>query len=166
MATPSKLVDLAKKSDPDISTMTIAEKKARFAAVLERGHVNYALQVDLPPHLTGQWVRNTPNDIAQAEAMGYTMDTEYAPKRRLHGTADGTSRMGDVVHMLIAKEDRELIGEVLQDRINKVHGLKGHKPIEDTTLDANLQKTGVIPIGESTIQEADANHIMAATQEK
>lgn len=150
----------------DVTKLTVAEKKARLAAVLERGHVNYALKVDLPPEVVGQWVRNNPNDIAAAEALGFKVDTQYAPGRKLHGSADGTSRVGDVVHMIIPKDDRDLIGEVLQDRINRVHGLKGHKQIEDSMLDANLQKIGVPAIGESVVQEADANHIIAATQEK
>ncbi len=97
-----------------------ADKKARFVRVLERGFTIDRLQVDLPPDVYGEWV---PLDqIERWRVLGFEIDTEYAPKRQLHGAGDGSGRIGDTVFMICSREDHDLMEEVKHEMFVMTHG--------------------------------------------
>lgn len=75
-------------------------KKHRLARVLDRGFTIDRLTVDLPKHLWGEWVPNTPSDLARANLLGFVEDKEYATRRGLHDGGDGSARVGDVTFMV------------------------------------------------------------------
>src|SRR5512134_1033127 len=82
-----------------------AEKKARFARVLDRGFSVDRLTVELPPDLYGEWI---PTDqVDRAELLGFRDGAEYANKRQLHAGADGKARVADVVFMVQDREEHE-----------------------------------------------------------
>lgn len=75
-------------------------KKHRLARVLDRGFTIDRLTVDLPPHLWGEWIPNTPSDRARANLLGFKEDNQWAAARALHDGGDGTSVVGDVTFMV------------------------------------------------------------------
>lgn len=107
-----------------------ADKKARFARVLERGYIVDRLTVDLPDHLHGEWVAL--DQVERWEALGFRVDKEHAFKRQLHpdGSGDrsgGAARVGDVIFMTCAKEDYEIMQELKHEMFVKTHGKPGEK---------------------------------------
>lgn len=75
-------------------------KKHRLARVLDRGFTIDRLTVDLPPHLWGEWIPNTPHDRARASLLGFTEDKDFAINRSLHDGGDGSATVGDVTFMV------------------------------------------------------------------
>lgn len=104
--------------------MTKEERRARIARVQSRGLIIDATTVDnLPPHLYGEWVHRDDIDITRKQAMGFWIDTEYAPNRSMH--SDGTHNkgiVGDTVFMVTTRENKELIDEVRREEYQKMHG--------------------------------------------
>lgn len=115
-------VTVGKAEPKPLAELTKAEKKARLAQVLERGLTIDRLSVDLPPNLYGEWVPNDESEIARMQTMGFVMDTEYAPKRALHGSGTGEARVGDVVFMVTSAETKQLIDEIRQEKFIETHG--------------------------------------------
>lgn len=105
-----------------------ADKKARFARILERGVLVDRLAVDLPPDLHGEWV---PLDqVDRWLAMGFENGAHHVPKlnnRALHGAADGYVHVGDVVFLTLPKEDKELYEEVRLENYVRMHGSTADK---------------------------------------
>lgn len=121
-------------------TLSKIEMKARIAEVLDRGVVGDRLFVDLPPDMDGQWVPRDQQAMFRMEALGYQVDTKWAPARRLHDKGDGASHVGDVVFMVAPKIIREVIDEVKRDRYNRIHAPKGGKQKEEKDFEAQNQQ--------------------------
>lgn len=128
-------------------------KKARLARVLDRGLSADRLHVDLPPHLHGEWVFNDQIAIFEKEALGFKIDTEYAPKRALHSKGDGMSIVGDCVFMICSKEDKELIDEIRRDQYMKLNR-KGKTQKEESDFNSQTGKLGLETISEGSVNEA------------
>lgn len=143
---------------------TKAQKKARLAAVLDRGIVTANLDTSfLPEGQHGEWIRYDSNEIARMKALGFDTYKGNHPNT-LHSAADGTVRVGDVILMTTSKEQKELIDEVERERLNRIHG-KTDSQIEERSFVQQVDG-GIKPLIESRIEEADADHILSATKGK
>jgi hypothetical protein len=134
----------------ETSTVTNEDRKtrkARLARVLERGIVADRLIVNLPTNLYGEWVSDDPVSIARMEAMGFQIDKEFAPSRSLHSTGEKMGKVGDVVFMTCAREDKELIDEIRQEQYDRKH--KRGKQREETESAAQIRKEGLSTFVES-----------------
>lgn len=136
-------------------------RKARLAGVYERGVVGDRLHVELPPSLHGEWVPNSNVDIQRKEALGFRIDTEYAPKRALHDKGDGASYVGDCVFMVCDREDKEIIDEIRRERYEATHNPKRGTQKEERDF---VGQAGDInaPTAESKVREARKEDISAA----
>ena len=121
------------------------ERKAKIAAILNRGYVDSRLVVELPSDKFGQWIRNNSVDIQRYEALGFVLDSEFAPKRAIHNDGSDVAVVGDVVHMICSKETKEILDEINQEEIRRIHNPK--RPIEESTYEESTYKDtdGVIP---------------------
>jgi hypothetical protein len=121
----NKITDEDKKSR--------AERKARLATVYHRGIVGDALHVDLPPHLHGEWVPRHDASINRKLALGFTIDTEFAPKQKksMHDQGDGGSHIVDVVFMTCPRETKELLDEIKAEKFKEMHNPKAGKQKEE-----------------------------------
>jgi hypothetical protein len=141
------------------------QRKSRLAHVLERGILADRARVDLPDHLYGEWIRNDPLSRAEAQALGFEVDTEYAPKRGLHSDGSGAAVMGDVVFVTIPMKDKELIDEIRSDRIKAINSKP--KGREEEELETNVRAATGGDIGtfsESSIGSAGATEISDAIE--
>lgn len=142
-----------------VPTETKQQKKARLAAVLDRGFVNYRLRTDnLPPETVGQWVRNEPNEIANYEALGFEVWKEGDQKA---DSKDGTRRVGDVILMVTSAEHKQLLDEIQQDKFNRAHGLRGEQVEEKSFREGQFDRD-ITPVIESRVSEVSGVEINAA----
>lgn len=132
---------------------TRAQKKARLAQVLDRGIVGDRLKVDLPPGVHGEWIFNDQTEIMRMEALGFQIDTEYAPKRALHSKGDGASYVGDVVFMTCPMEDKILIDEIKREQYMRLNR-KGPVQKEERDFDNLTRKEGLDTLKEGSVNEA------------
>lgn len=97
---------------------TREQRKARRAAVLERGVINDILDVpNLPKDkYHGEWVRADPMQVRAMQALGFWIDTEYATKRVTHSDGTSGNRVGDVIFMVTDRENKELIDEIRDEQ--------------------------------------------------
>jgi hypothetical protein len=119
------------------------------------------LKVALPPELYGEWIFNDQTEIMRMEALGFQVDTVYAPKRALHSKGDGASYVGDVVFMTCPMEDKILIDEIKREQYMRLNR-KGKKQKEEKDFDTMTQKEGLEPIGEGSVNEARKTEIEQA----
>lgn len=97
-----------------------AEKKARYARILERGFLVDRLSVELPADKHGEWA--PADQVDRWLALGFENGAEFASKRGLHGAADGYVHVGDAVFVVCAKEDKELLDEARMEQYIATHG--------------------------------------------
>jgi hypothetical protein len=157
------IADAGTVATPKISR---AERKARLAMVLERGSVNPRLEVKLPPHLWGEWIAADPNEIMRMEALGYRIDTEFAPSRALHTKGERGSLVGDVIFMTTERENYELIQEVYRDQYERLNHPKRQSDgsttqREEKEVAESLKRQGLVPINASDQHEARKAEIEA-----
>lgn len=116
------------------------EFRARAAKVVSRGFVMDRLTVDLPNDVHGEWVADDPASIAEAQALGFEIDKEYATKNKLHTNAIGEAKVGDAVFMTMPKWMKEEIDIIKKQEYDRHHGLRGGKPAEETQYASNISK--------------------------
>lgn len=144
------------------------EKRARIARVLERGYiVDRAVVDNLPPHLHGEWVPDDPMEIERKKALGFWIDTEYAPKRSLHSEADvGKAKIGDCIYMVCPKEDKDLIDEIRYEQYVRTHGspdeLKRLHQKEEEDFSKLTGTLGLPVVDESAENSARKDELIAA----
>jgi hypothetical protein len=103
------------------------EAQGRLISILERGIVGDRCLVPLPPHLYGEWIADDASEIARMEALGFVPDTVYATGSALHSDGTGRAKVGDVIHMITSRENKELIEKLKNQVIQKRHGKAGAK---------------------------------------
>lgn len=130
-----------------------ADKRKRLMEVYDRGVVGDRLHVELPADKVGQWVVNDQVAIHRMEGLGYQVDKEFAPKRRLHDKGDGASYVGDVVFMVADRETREIIDEIKAERYAHINDPKRQK--EETDFAAQNRANEGVGIG--TLNESKAH---------
>lgn len=152
MSTERSLTDLTK------NTKSIAELKKEFkakvAGVASRGFMIDRTSVPLPPDVYGEWVADDEVSIAQARALGFEIDKEYATKHKLHTNAAGEAKIGDVVFMTIPRYQKEVLDELAEEERAKFHGVRGAKPAEETQYAKNISKETPI-INESRLENKE-----------
>jgi hypothetical protein len=129
------------------------QKKARLAQVLDRGLTADRLHVPLPSGIHGEWVPNDQSAIYEKEALGFKIDTEYAPKRALHSKGDGKSIVGDVVYMICDKENKEIIDEIRNEQYLRLNRKQGTQK-EERDITSQTSKIGLEPINEGSVSPA------------
>lgn len=145
-----------------------ARRKAYIVQALERGVINDRMSVPLPNDLYGCWVRRDQMEIDHMKRMGFRIDTEFATQRALHTDGTGAAFVGDVVHMVTEKWNKELIDEVKQERFLQHHSKTGKKDKEekDFASGTSAETDGVIPtMNESRTRELRKGEIAAAMTE-
>jgi hypothetical protein len=89
-------------------------RKAEMAQMLDRGIVATKLDTSfVPDHLEGFWSRNNKDDINSFLAVGAQV---WRGGRGAHSQGDGTCVVGDLILMIIRKEDRALLEEVKNEK--------------------------------------------------
>lgn len=112
--------------DPEEIKKIRADKKARFARVLERGMVADRLAVEnLPENLYGEWVPNDKAEIFRMQVLGFKVDDKYAIDRALHDKGDNQSIVGDCVFMICEREDKDIIDEIRREKFQALNGKPG-----------------------------------------
>jgi len=143
----------------------VAEYKARMAGVFDRGLVIDRLHVELPDHIHGEWVARDPQFVKRMEIYGYSIDTEFAPKKSANDHGDGTANLGDVVFMTIPKWKKEIIDQVARDKYRDTHLRNRRKQKEESDFEANNRGLGMpLTSGKgdlvaSSLQEVDGVEI-------
>jgi len=130
------------------------ERKARLARILERGIIADRLHVALPPDVYGEWVADDPVDIARLKALGFEVDTIYAPKHSIHSSGDKAGKIGDVIHMICSRENKDVLEEIRKENYDKRHNRKSvnqksNMQGEEKEAVANIDRTGLPSIMES-----------------
>jgi hypothetical protein len=89
------------------------EYKRRLFESADRSYLNDRLNVDLPPHLYGEWIGTDDFSQYNAQQRGFVDGTEYLSKfNKLHETSDGRSVIGDVKFMVVDKWKHEAQQEI------------------------------------------------------
>jgi len=153
MSKERETVEIGDQTQVPTEELTRAQKKARLAAVLDRGIVGDRLKVELPSNLHGEWVFNDQTEIMRMEALGFSVDTEYAPKRALHSKGDGASYVGDVVFMTCEKETKQLIDEIKHDQYMRLNR-KGKEQKEEKDFNKLTRNEGLETLTEGSVNEA------------
>jgi len=157
--------------DSEHAPETMQERRARIATILERGIINTRLNVELPPDIHGEWVREDSVQIERMKSLGFEIDLKYGNKTALHSTGAGTiARVGDVIFMTCPQEDYELIQEVKRERYLEQHDpkaldeLREERSIEEQNFAAQLkaQAPELPVIEESSKTTAHKEDIQAA----
>jgi len=149
-------------------TETRQERRARLAQVLDRGVVQDHLHVDLPPHLVGQWVRNDPMEIHRMQLLGFEINTDYVPRTQLNNDGTGRVIVGDVVHMITSRENKEDIDFVMDRHAQRISGLtkdarNEQKEEKDFSKLTRKDTDGVVPVfNEGTARQANRDELANA----
>lgn len=121
------------------------EFRARTARLVTRGHIVDRLNVQLPADVHGEWIRDDAVAIAEAQALGFEIDTKYAVQNKLHTDASGKAKVGDAVFMTIPKWMKEEIDSIKAEQTAVHHGTKkGTKPVEERDYENSAGST-IIP---------------------
>ena len=123
--------------------------KARLAQTLSRSVVEDRLTIPMPPHLHGEWVLDDEVEIARKTALGFRVNKgEYGNGHSLHNDGTGRIKVGDLIHVYIDKETKNIIDEIAYEKYKENH--MGRKQKEEKDLEANLSqpdaKTGPVII--------------------
>jgi hypothetical protein len=137
MAQERVAIDLSKKAS-SIDDDKRKEFRAKAAKVLSRIVVADRLAVELPGDVHGEWIRDEPTAIAEAQALGFELDSTYAVKNKLHTDAAGKAKIGDTIFMTIPRWQKEEIDKIKQEHYNKLHGVRGSKPAEELNYESNI----------------------------
>jgi hypothetical protein len=151
-------------------TETKSERKARLAAVLERGYLSERLQVPLPDNMYGEWVPKDHAEITRKELLGFRVDQQYGLKQSLHSDGTPITQIGDVVFMVTSRENKELLDEIRNEQYERRHGKIGateHKTQdEEKSVIEPSEKLGVPTIQESSARVAKKAEIEAVLGNK
>jgi hypothetical protein len=146
--------------------MDDVEYKAVLASVLDRGYAHEALNIDLPPHLTGEWITNDPVSIARAKTLGFTIDTEYAKKNSIHSSGDSKAVYGDVIFMTIPTQRKRIIDEVRKETARRRLGDKVDDKLKNQGEETQFkgQMRDLETVGITAIDAPSQSHVVDGTQ--
>lgn len=148
----------AAHNEKAFSEMSRAEKKAKLVEVLERGHIEHHLKVDLPPDLHGEWVPNDHNEITRMKALNFEIDTKYAPARTMHKDGTNSGQVGDVIFMTCPKDVYEIMQEIRHEQFLKRNSRGKTAEEIEYRNQVETQLGGTIPVideGKTTSVGAD-----------
>lgn len=139
---------------PEFLALPPEEQQARVARVLDRASQVDRLYVDLPADVYGEWIKDEPLALAEAERKGFVIDEVYAPKHTIHES----NRQGDVVFMTMPKALKELYDKQERANYTQTHGKKDPKTgvVKNQAEDIEFKNS---PIGLPTIDESSSTEI-------
>lgn len=149
-------MDDALRMDPETHKKLRAERKAKFARVLQRGVTHDRLHVDLPPTLHGEWVANDRIAILEKESLGFRVDTEFAAKMAQF-QGDGKGVVGDAIFMIQDMEDHEICEEIRKENYEAMNGKPGQvvkEQLEERSFTTAVKGQAMPVIEESTQRSA------------
>lgn len=158
MAQERSVIDLSKKNTP-IDEDKRKEFAAKAAKVLSRVVVTDRLNVELPPDVYGEWIRDDAVSLAEAATLGFEIDKTYAPSKALHRDAEGKAKVGDAVFMTMPKWQKEEIDKIKKEQYARQHGLRNSKLAEETQFLSGLPQ-GIVPIDESKTSNVNLTTIV------
>jgi len=139
MAIERPTINLSKKTNPTEELRK--EFRAKAARVVSRSFLIDRLNVELPSDVYGEWVADNPVSIAEAQALGFEIDKDYATKNKLHSNAAGEAKVGDVIFMTMPKWMKEELDIVKKEEYERHHGVrKGSKPAEEAEYARNISR--------------------------
>jgi hypothetical protein len=141
-----------------------AQRKARLAEVYARGVLGDALHVSLPPHLHGEWVPRHDASINRKLSLGYTIDTEFAPKQKksMHDQGDGGSHVVDVVFMTCSRETKEMLDEIKAEKFKAMHNPKAGKIQKEEKDFLSRADAETVPSATGNVVQAGVHNIADA----
>lgn len=159
-------VEKARELAANKDEMSIAEKKAVIARVLERGIIIDRATVDLPPDVYGEWVSEDPTEISRMQLLGFELDSTYAVDRATNSDGSGVAKIGDVVFMTAPMEVKEIIDAVRAEMYARANPTSD-KQKEESDFARQADKAGLPVIDEGNVDSAREQQIrsaLAATQ--
>lgn len=140
------------------------ELKARLAAILDRGIIQDRLHVELPEGIHGEWVRNDPLEIRRLKGLGFVIDEEYAPSRAIHSDGTNSGIVGDVIHMIVPQEVKDVLDEIIHENIIRTHTKRrvGRVDLNKEDLEfmsSSAGESSVTPYSSSTEKMVTPNDI-------
>jgi hypothetical protein len=163
-------INLTQSTDVTIgqnpSPEEVIEYRQRLARVYDRGMVIDRLQVDnLPENMYGEWHSADPLTRAAMDLKGFIVDTEYAPKSKLHDGVTNEGKAGDVIHYIMPKWKKIEMDKLIAKRYDENHGKKDGKAQKEERDFSSLQKSiGMDAKVNSTIEEKSGPQIQEALQ--
>jgi len=117
-----------------------SEFKAKQVTILNRSQVQEHLYVELPPDVYGEWIPKDAASIAEAQAKGFQIDTEYAPSQKSHMHSDGLNRstLGDCVFMTMPRWKKEAHEEIARERFIRTHGKRKGNQVKEQQEEASF----------------------------
>lgn len=138
MAIERSVINVSKKTNPTEELRK--EFRAKAAKVVTRSFLIDRLNVELPQDVYGEWVADNPVSIAEAQALGFEIDKDYATKNKLHSNAAGEAKVGDVIFMTMPKWMKEELDILKKQEYDRHHGVRGGKPAEETEYARNISR--------------------------
>src|SRR5690348_7452414 len=121
-------INLTQSTDTRIgvnpSAEEVIEYRQRLARVYDRGLIIDRLHVDLPDHVYGEWHSGDELTRAAMDLKGFIVDTEYAPKSKLHDSGNGEGKAGDVIHYIMPKWKKIEMDKLQKAIYERNHGDK------------------------------------------
>ena len=154
-------VEEARRLADNKEEMSVADKKAIIARVLERGIIIDRCTVDLPEHLYGEWVSDDPTEISRMMLLGFEKDSKYAVDRSTNARGDGVAKIGDVIYMTAPVEVKEIIDAVRAEMYAKANPVS-KKQKEEQDFQRNADRSGLPVIDESSVDSAREQEIRSA----
>jgi hypothetical protein len=155
---------IARKRIEEYMALPPDQRKARVAAVFDRGLVHDRLKVDLPPDLHGEWVRSDPFEVDRMRTLGYWLDNTYSTKRAIHSDGTSANKVADVVFMVTLKDNKKLIDQVrLERQLRSMNNPRSSDEDKQFMANTAAETGGIIPtFSESKQQSVDINDVRAA----
>lgn len=139
-----------------------AALKARMAEVLSRSIVLDRLTIPVPEGIHHEWCPNDEVEIQRKLALGFELNTEYGSSHALHDTATGKIIVGDLVSMIIPKEQKEVIDELVREQFLRDHGPRKK---EEKDFKAAKHETGPL-LDKSTDKKVNIAEILESLPTK
>lgn len=131
----------------EVQTVSEQEQRdftAKMAIMLDRGWTNARINVEVPPGIHGEWVFNSPAELARIRNLGGKIDTKYAAKNALHNDGSGNPILGDVIFCVWPKWQYDIIKKLERDKANSRFSSKH--------AEAPNFPTGIIPVDDRGVQ--------------
>ncbi len=154
-------IEMARELAANKEEMTIADKKAIIARVLERGIIIDRATVDLPPGMYGEWVSEDPTEISRMQLLGFELDSKFAVDRATNANGTGVAKIGDVVFMTAPMEVKEIIDAVRAEQYARANPTSD-KQKEEKDFARQADKAGLPVIDEGNVDSAREQQIRSA----
>lgn len=128
---PDREIDINTTQSTDVraginpSPEEVIEYRARLARIYDRGMVIDRLKVDgMPPEWYGEWHSGDELTRAAMDLKGFIVDTEFAPKSKLHDSGNLEGKAGDVIHYVMPRWKKIEMDKLIAKRYAENHSNK------------------------------------------